>query len=102
MHHCLYYSVKFNESKEKFKTVVGYFLTTKNNVAPSLPSSNFPLKLIIRESLMFFFLDESIPMSLYQFWCYEKSNTFPIAQSTVLDISTSFSYASCLFFTDWL
>ena len=100
MHHCLYYSVKFNESKEKFKTVVGYFLTTKSNVAPSLPSSNFSLKLIIRESLMFFFLDESIPMSLYQFWCYEKSNTFPIAQSTVLDISTSFSYASCLFFTD--
>ena len=67
MHHCLYYSVTFNESKEKFKPVVGYFLTTKNNVAPSLPSSNFPLKLIIRESLMFFFLDESIPMSLYQF-----------------------------------
>ena len=67
MHHCLYYSVKFNESKEKFKTVVGYFLTTKSNVAPSLPSSNFSLKLIIRESLMFFFLDESIPMSLYQF-----------------------------------
>ena len=65
MYHCLYYSVTFNESTEKFKTVFGCFLTTKNNVAPSLPSSNFPLKLIIWELFMLVFLDESIPMSLY-------------------------------------
>ena len=45
MFHCLYYSVTFNKSKEKFRTVLGCILTMKKIVAPS-SCSNFPTKLI--------------------------------------------------------
>ena len=59
----LSYSVRTNESKEKFKIVFCCFSPIKNIVAPS-SSSNFPVKLISQGIFVFACLDKSIPMSL--------------------------------------
>ena len=63
MFHCLYCSVTINESKEKFRIVFCCSSAIKNIVAPS-SSSNFPVKIICWEILVFFCRDKSMPISL--------------------------------------
>ena len=73
MFHSLYQPVTFNESIEKNKLVFCYFLAKEKTVTP-LSSSNLPMKKFVEECLYLFVF---------------KVVLFP----------TSFSYASCLFFT---
>ena len=63
MFHCLYYSITINESKGKSRIVFCCFTVMKNIVVPSF-SSNFPVKLIYLETVVFVYLDKSIPVSL--------------------------------------
>ena len=53
----------FNESKEKFRSVLCCFAAIKNIAAPS-SSSHFSMKLICSEIVIFGCLDKYMPMSL--------------------------------------
>ena len=61
--HYLYYSVRFNECKEKCRIVLCWFLTIKTIVAP-LSTSNFPMNLICWGMVVFVCVDKSVPMTL--------------------------------------
>ena len=61
MFHYLYYSVKNNEFREKFRIVLCCFSAIENIVAPS-SSSNLPKKLFFL--LVFVCLHQSMPISL--------------------------------------
>lgn len=67
--HCLYYSVMFTESKEKFKIVSSCFSTIKDIVTP-FSYYYFAIKLIYWGILAFFCLYKPIPINLQFFWWY--------------------------------
>ena len=91
------YSFTINESKERFRIVICSFFAIKNIVAPSF-SSNFPVKLIFWEILVFIYLDKSMPISLYLFWWYEKSNMFPVCSHRLLTFQYVFDMPLVCFF----
>ena len=45
--------------------------------------------------LLFACYDKSMPMILYNCWCYKHFNKFPVVLSWFCDILASFTYAVC-------